>query len=42
MDLAPRVTLADLTGIVGDGSVELTLSGGTVASDGPIPVLGNA
>ncbi len=41
MDLAPRVTLADLTGIVGNGSVELRLSGGNVASDGPVPVLGN-
>lgn len=40
MDLAPRVILADLTGIVGDGSVELTLSGGNVASDGPVPVIG--
>lgn len=40
MDLAPRVTLADLTGIVAEGPVELTLVGGNVASDGPIPLLG--
>ncbi|WP_022879139.1 hypothetical protein [Microbacterium sp. B19] len=40
MDLAPRVALADLTGIVGAGAVELTLVGGNVASDGPLEVLG--
>lgn len=41
MDMAPRVTLADLAGIVGGGPVELTLSGGNVASDRPVAVLGN-
>lgn len=39
-DMAARVTLADLTGIVGEGPVELTLSGGNVVADGPVPVLG--
>lgn len=39
-DMAPRVTLADLSGIAADGPVELTLSGGNVASDGPVTVLG--
>ncbi|MFG6280960.1 hypothetical protein [Microbacterium sp. 5K110] len=39
-DMAPRVSLADLTGIAGEDPVELTLSGGNIASDGPIPVLG--
>lgn len=39
-DMAPRVSLADLTGIVDDGPVELTLTGGNVASEGPIAVLG--
>lgn len=40
MDMAPRVTLADVGGVIPTGDVELTLSGGNVASDGPIPVLG--
>ncbi|MFF8187318.1 hypothetical protein ACF044_08660 [Microbacterium sp. NPDC016588] len=39
-DMAPRVSLADLTGIVDDGPVELTLTGGNVASEGSIAVLG--
>lgn len=39
-DMAPRVSLADLTGIVAEGSVQVTLTGGNVASDGPVPVLG--
>jgi hypothetical protein len=40
MDLAPRVTLVDLAGIAGEEAVELTLSGGNIASDGPVPLLG--
>lgn len=39
-DMAPRLSLADLTGIVGDEPVELTLTGGNVSSEGPIAVLG--
>jgi len=41
MDMAPRVALADVTGMAGAGEVRLVLSGGNVASDGPIPVLGS-
>lgn len=41
MDMAPRVTLAEVGGVAAaDGPVQLVLSGGNVASDGPIPVLG--
>lgn len=39
-DMAPRATLADVTGIVGEGPVELTLSGGNLAPGGPIAVIG--
>lgn len=39
-DMAPRVSLADLTGIAGDDPVELTLSGGAIASDSPVTVIG--
>ena len=40
MDMAPRVTLAEVGAVAGDGAVELVLTGGNVASEGPIPVLG--
>ncbi|MBM3716000.1 MAG: hypothetical protein FJW64_09755 [Actinobacteria bacterium] len=40
MDIAPRVTLAEVGGVAGAGEVSLTLSGGNVAADGPVPVLG--
>ena len=40
MDYAPRVSLADIGREAGEGDVSLVLSGGGVASSGPIPVLG--
>ncbi|MDQ1123495.1 hypothetical protein [Microbacterium trichothecenolyticum] len=40
MDIAPRVTLAEVGGDVPAGEVSLTLSGGNVDATGPITVLG--
>jgi len=40
MDLAPRVTLADIGREAGSGAVSLVLTGGNVDAAGPIPVLG--
>lgn len=40
MDIAPRVTLADIGREAGSGAVSLVLSGGGVDAGAPIPVLG--
>ncbi len=40
MDLAPRVTLADIGREAGSGAVSLVLTGGNVDAGDPIPVLG--
>lgn len=40
MDIAPRVTLADIGREAGSGAVSLVLSGGNVDASAPIPVLG--
>lgn len=40
MDIAPRVTLADVGREAGSGAVSLVLSGGGVEASTPIPVLG--
>ncbi|MDQ1082815.1 MULTISPECIES: hypothetical protein [Microbacterium] len=40
MDFAPRVTLADVGAVAGDGAVSLVLSGGNVQAPDPISVLG--
>ncbi len=40
MDIAPRVTLADIGREAGSGAVSLVLSGGGVDASAPIPVLG--
>lgn len=41
MDFVPRVTLADVGSVAGDGEVSLVLSGGTANAPAPIPVLGS-
>ncbi len=41
MDIAPRVTLADVDGEVPEGAASVVLSGGGMESMDPIPVLGS-
>ncbi|MDF2992111.1 MAG: hypothetical protein K0S37_2625 [Microbacterium sp.] len=40
LDIAPQVSLADVTGIGGSDVTSLVLSGGGVTADGPVAVLG--
>jgi len=40
LDVAPQLSLADVTGIGGSEVTSLVLSGGGVAADGPVPILG--
>ncbi|WZH37689.1 MAG: hypothetical protein PIR02_03260 [Microbacterium enclense] len=40
LDIAPQVSLADVTGIGGPEVTSLVLSGGGVTAEGPVPVLG--
>lgn len=40
LDIAPQLSLADVTGIGGPDVSSLVLSGGGVTADGPVPIIG--